>query len=112
AVLDPGDSKQITLAPQYPEYLATTRRWSPWIPWAVVGAGTTAMLLGGALDLQSSADFRAYDRAITDQCAGYDGCLQSEIPGAFQDRLNRAKLEQQIARGFYIAGGITFIAGT
>lgn len=112
AVLDPGDSKQVTLAPQYPEYLATTRRWSPWVPWAVVGAGATAMLLGGALDLKSSADFRAYDEGITDECAGYDGCLQSRVPDALRGQLDRAELEQQLARGFYIAGGLTFIAGT
>lgn len=111
AVLDPGDSKQVTLAPQYPEYLATTRRWSPWVPWAVMGAGATAMLFGVALDLKSAADFDEFDSGFDMVCGGSLGCLPAELPAKLQRQLDQAVNQRWLARGVYLVGGLTVASG-
>lgn len=111
-VVNPGDHQRVTLVPQLPESLTTVRRWPRWIPWAAVGASTVVLAGGAALDWHSSVLFDAYDREANETCPGSTGCEDANLPPALRARLGRAELEQWLARGIYVAGGLTLATGT
>jgi len=50
------------------ELIRYNPRWTPWKPWAVVGAGAALAAGGGWLYTQQRADFRAFDRHVR-ECA-------------------------------------------
>jgi hypothetical protein len=108
AVLDPGDRKRVTLAPQLPAHLATTRRWARWIPWAVAGAGVVVVGSAGIMHQRSSVLFDEFDREFGERCPGTNnGCTEKEIPGPLRARLDDAHRWQWAARVTYAAGGLT-----
>ena len=94
--------------------LVRDRPWAVWKPWAVVGTGVAFAAAGGVLHALSARDFRAYDTGfLTLSCAAM-GCTEQAIdegsPG-LSAKLRRAQLEQKLAIGGYIAGGVAIAAG-
>lgn len=84
------------------------RRWKPWKPWTVVGAGVAVGLVGLGIELQSAATFRSYDHAVAVLCPDHP-C--STLPGVITDAYGQAHRENQVASGFFIASGATIVTG-
>lgn len=86
------------------------RPWDPWKPWAVTAGGAALMLAGGALQLKAGADMRRHDAALERSC-GPDGCDADAIPAWVSDRKSRAELENRLAIGAIVTGGVVAITG-
>jgi len=94
--------------------LIQDRPWSAWKPWAVVGGGVAIAAAGGVSQSLSSRNFKAYDAAFVKLPCATSGCTEQAIDAAsphLSSRLTRARLEQRIAVGGYIAGGAAVAAG-
>jgi hypothetical protein len=87
----------------------TKRRWARWKPWAVTGAGALVAGIGGLLQLKAKSDFDQYGEEIA--ACGESGCLPSELSQSTRDLESRARLENRIAVGSMIVGGLTVAAG-
>lgn len=113
--------KHVTVAPGAKETLDLPLRklfedrpWAPWMPWAVVGSGAAVAAAGGVLHALSARDFHAYDSGFVKLLCAPMGCTEQAIDEADPDlspKLSRARLEQKIAVGGYIAGGAAIAAG-
>jgi hypothetical protein len=106
-VINPGDSKRVTVTPQIPEHLVTVRRWPEWIPLAVAGAGAVTLAGAGVMDWHSTRLFDRFDRDFDMLCRMSSGCRESQVPPALQEQLDRAHLWQWGARATYVIGGLT-----
>lgn len=106
-VLDPGSRKIVTLAPQLPLHLSTTRRWPQSLPWAVAGAGAVVLAAAGGMDFYSSRLFHRFDGEFDELCPAAVGCKDSEVPRDLRAKLDRAYTWQWAARATYVAGGLT-----
>jgi len=92
--------------------LIEDRPWAVWKPWALVGAGVAIVAAGGSVHALSARKFNDYDnKFLTLQCANSGGCMESTIRPPLRAELSRARLEQKIAVGGYIAGGAAVAAG-
>ena len=111
AVLNPGDKQTLTLAPQVPEHLATTRHWPQWIPWSVVGAGAVVIAGGGLLDRTSSDAFDEYDSQFASLCQPPNGCPGANVPSWLRNDLDSASTQQWLARGVYVIGSAAVATG-
>jgi hypothetical protein len=110
-VINPGDSKRVTVAPQLPEHLVTVRRWPQWIPWAVAGTGAVALAGAGVLDWHSTRLFDQFDHDFGQRCPGStNGCPDGEIPGPLRAQLANAHRWQWAARTTYAVGGLSVAA--
>ncbi len=93
------------------ERLVFDRRWRPWKPLAVGGAGLALGLVGGALLWRSRSDYAGYGEALKSACG--DDALR--CPGVADDDAlglyRRARWENGIAVGSFIAGGAVLSAG-
>lgn len=86
--------------------LVHTRRWQPWKPWMVLGAGLASSLIGAGLEWQAARDFdRAAEVFDQEQCAGRP-CLP-QPPGLYR----RAVWEERVAVVSMIAGGLAMATG-
>jgi hypothetical protein len=107
-VLNPGDSKRITVTPQLPEYLVTVRRWPEWIPWALVGAGAVVLAGAGTLDHLSTRRFDEFDRDFNARCGGVSlGCMDANVPDELHAKLEQGRALQWGGRVTYLIGGVT-----
>ncbi len=87
----------------------TTRRWSGWKPWAVVGAGVGVAAIGAVFELKAQADIDEYDEDFAELCP--TGCAEDELPGAVRDLKTRAELEDAIGLGAIATGGALIVTG-
>jgi hypothetical protein len=90
------------------------RPWALWKPWAVVGSGVAIAAAGGVLHAVSAHNFDAYDAGFVKLSCATSGCTPQQIDAMnsrLGPRLNRAKLEQDLAVGGYVAGGAVIAAG-
>jgi hypothetical protein len=95
-----------------PRERIANRRWAAWKPWVVVGGGVGVAAVGGVLDILAAHNFDAYDtRFMQMPCAFSGGCFRQDVRPELSSQLNRARLEQQIAVGGFIAGGAAIAAG-
>jgi hypothetical protein len=109
-VLSPGEKKRVELTLlRLDQAGETVQRWSPWLPWSVVGGGLAIALGGGAMHWRAAGNFESFDQAFNVTCAS-NGCLQSEVP-ALTEQLDRAELQQKIALTSYIVGGVAVTTG-
>lgn len=114
-------ARRVTVAPGARESvdlplrkLIEDRPWAVWKPWAVVGAGVGLAAASGALHALSAHDFKTYDSGFPKLSCANTGCTDQAIDQEnpqLSSRLSRARLEQKIAVGGYIAGGAVIAAG-
>lgn len=95
-----------------------SRRWAAWKPWAVVAAGGLIAAGGGGLHALSARNFSDYDAKVSSlPCASSSemrpqvGCSSEDIGPALGAQLTRARRQQMIAVGSYIAGGAVVATG-
>ena len=92
--------------------LIEDRPWALWKPWAVVGSGVAIAAAGGMLHALSARNFDAYDAGFVKLPCATSGCTQQELDQTtLGARLHRARLEQDLAVGGYIAGAVVIAAG-
>jgi tetratricopeptide (TPR) repeat protein len=94
--------------------LIEDRPWTVWKPWALLATGVGVAAVGGLLHAFSARNFNAYDSGFGKLLCSMKGCTEQEINlenPRLNSQLSRAKLEQQIAVGGYIAGGAAIVAG-
>ena len=123
-----SESRQVTVAPGALEQLElklitleaaadANRRWASWKPWAVVGAGAAIAAGGGVFHLLASRNEDQYGREFLRLgCADTNdqatpGCQDGQIPPDLSDQLIRARRQQKVAIGSYIAGGSVVAVG-
>lgn len=89
-----------------------SRRWAAWKPWLVIGGGLSIAAAGGVMHSFSLRNFNQFDEEFSDlACAQSHGCDGDEVSNALYDRLARARQQQAIALGGYIAGGVVLSTG-
>ncbi len=95
-----------------------SRRWAAWKPWAVAAAGGVVMAAGGGFHALAFRNFNAHDLkfqglACADPQGGVlPGCPRSDPELTTLNRLlKRARLQQEIAVGSYVAGASLIAAG-
>lgn len=94
--------------------LVEDRPFALWKPWAVIGAGALIGVAAGGLQAIAARNFTRYDEGFNKLDCAQQGCMQGEIDKKnpkLTPRLNRARLEQNIAVGGYIAGGAAIATG-
>jgi hypothetical protein len=123
-----SESRQVIVAPGALETLElklitleeaadANRRWTTWKPWAVAGAGVAIAAGGGVFHLLSSRNEDQYGKEFLRLgCANTNdqatpGCQDGQIPPDLSDQLTRARRQQKIAIGSYIAGGSMVAVG-
>jgi len=103
-----GAQERLSLSPRK---LVEDRPWATWKPWAVVATGVVVAGAGGVVHALSARDFDAYDRGFGGLPCAAMGCTEQQIGSTLNSRLDRARLEQKIAIGGYVAGGAVLAAG-
>jgi hypothetical protein len=114
-------ARQVAVAPGAQEAvdlslrkLVEDRPWATWKPWLVVGTGIAVAAAAGVVHGFSAHDFNTFDAGFAKLGCAATGCSQQQIDQGdphLSSRLNRARLEQRIAVGGYIAGGAIIAAG-
>ncbi len=82
-----------------------------WKYWTLVAAGAGVAAASGVLHGLSAHDFSSFDSGFAKLTCAPMGCKQDQISSQLNSRLNRARLEQRIAVGGYIAGGALIATG-
>lgn len=108
-VLPPGEVTREVITLRAPR-TRTVRRWSPVIPWSVLGAGAVLTALGSAGIMIGNADQRAVDVAVEQRCRPPIGCPTGLPPDLAQDA-DRARLEQRLGVSVVAAGGVAVVTG-
>ena len=85
------------------------RRWATWKPWAVVGAGAALVLIGVPLQLAARSNLDAYEQEVARSCP--NGCRREDLPEAVWDLEARGHLENRLAIGAFVVGGLTAVTG-
>src|SRR5262249_38138601 len=80
----------------------TERRWPTWLPWTVLASGAVAALGGIPLEIDASARFADYDRAVTALCPR--GCKPDKLESTVLDLKSNVQLEHTIAIGLFVSG--------
>jgi hypothetical protein len=89
----------------------TTRRWTAWKPWAVVGGGALVGGVGGLLQLKAASDFDRYDREVAAVC-GDTGCgAGNPLPSSTANLESRARIENRVAIAMMLTGGAAVAGG-
>lgn len=88
----------------------TVRRWSPAMPWAVLGAGVAVAALGSAGVMIGNADQRAVDAAVEQRCRPPLGCPDG-LPPELAEDADRARLKQRLGVSVMAIGGAAVVAG-
>jgi hypothetical protein len=113
-------ARRVAVAPGAQESVALSLRRMiiaeppKWKYWALVGAGVGVAAASGVVHGLSAHDFSLYDSGFVKLPCAAMGCTQQQIDAGdskLSPRLNRARLEQKIAVGGYIAGGALVTAG-
>ncbi len=110
--LAPGSKKtyDVRLVAMKPQ-THMVRRWAPWKPWVVAGAGVGMIGLGGLAYLAARHDMNSYDHGIAVRCPnGCDGPTLASF-GDLNDDLTRSHIERGIEISLFVVGGATIAAG-
>jgi hypothetical protein len=91
---------------------AIVRRWSPWKPWVVLGAGAAVALTGGILEWRSHDNFASYNASFSTSCGnGCGGPSEPPIPSSLAALERRARIENDSAIAMFAIGGAALTAG-
>jgi hypothetical protein len=93
------------------EALITTRAWPAWQPWAVIGAGVSAGLVGGLLEWRADVNNRAFQTLFDENCPGRDGCVETEYTDAMVSHQTRYRWYRGLGHGALATGGAAMIGG-
>jgi tetratricopeptide (TPR) repeat protein len=86
------------------------RRWMPWIPWTIAGAGAAVALVALPLHLSAQSDFDDYDAAVAELCP--DGCFEDDvIPDDQRDKRSSARTKKAFAITTLAVGGAAAVGG-
>ena len=85
------------------------RRWSWWLPWAVVGGGVVAGLVGTGVYVDARSKINDYDRKLSEACPA--GCTDDMIPASLAKQARTARRLSQAGIGLWIGAGAAVIAG-
>jgi tetratricopeptide (TPR) repeat protein len=94
--------------------LIEDRPWAPWKPWTVVGTGVAVAAASGVLHALSARNFSAYDDDFRKLSCASMGCTDQDVEDMnphLPQLLSRAQLQQRLAVGGYIAGGVLIATG-
>lgn len=107
--LSPGKSQRIEITLQSLEAATRTRtRWAPWKPWAVVGGGVALAGVGVVVEILARGSRDSYnERLASAECQG--GCAANDP--ILVDAESRMKLQDRIAVGTLITGGVIAATG-
>ncbi len=109
-VFDGGKTLSIALELKtIDELTVTTRRWSAWKPWAVVGGGAAVLAAGAALVAGGNQKVKDYDRDAA-RCTPSNRCTVAQVEALVQVRKDGEKLQKLGAAG-YAAGGAVLATG-
>lgn len=108
-VLPPGEVTREVITLRAPR-TRTVRRWSPAMPWAVLGAGAAVAALGSAGVMIGNSDQRAVDAAVEQRCRPPLGCA-SGLPPDLAEDADRARLKQRLGVSVMAVGGAAVVAG-
>ena len=109
--LPPGETTKLDLRLFTAEQLTRyKRRWSLYMPVAVLAAGVVVAGVGGILQWQASESFKSYDRGIGSCSLGSvtGGCTP---PGSLADKRSAGEAMQGTAFAFYGVGAALVAAG-
>lgn len=88
------------------------RRWSPWVPWGVIGVGGAIAASGGVLFMLASRNVDAFDTDFASlSCAQTHGCSQAQLDNGPNQQLALGRRQQVMAQGAYILGGSLIATG-
>jgi hypothetical protein len=91
------------------ELTRSERYWKGWQPWAVVAAGVGIAMAGGALHYWGArANIEGFDEQLARDCPL--GCHDDEAVSP-SPRLRAGELQQTLAWGSYVAGGLVAAVG-
>jgi len=94
------------------------RRWRPFLPWTVLGAGAAVALTGLGLLLGGNAEFARYNKRFSAACP--DGCVSTDptgdavlpqIPSRLVSLERRARGERAGGIALLAAGGAAAVVG-
>lgn len=108
--IGPGETFRIELQLFTAEELTRyRRRWSrTWMPYAVIGGGVLAGLVGGGLQLAARSDFDDYDGAVA-RCIDADRCGGQEA--RLQEMRDRGETKRTLGIVGYSVAGAAVLAG-
>jgi hypothetical protein len=87
----------------------TVRRWAPWKPWAVAGAGVLVGLVGLPFYLEAQSNYDSFDGVVNMKCPM--GCPASMIPQSASDSKSKGHTENIVAVSFFSVGGAVAATG-
>jgi hypothetical protein len=93
------------------EALITTRAWPAWRPWAVIGAGVGAGLVGGLLEWRAVANNRAFQKLFDENCPHPVGCLETGYTDSMKSHLIRYRWYRGFGHGALATGSAAMIGG-
>jgi len=85
------------------------RRWDPWKPWAVVGAGAAFVIAGIPLELSARSRTDEFEVAFADECP--NGCPREQLTAATRDLESSAKTRNVLGVSALVIGGVGIAAG-
>lgn len=85
------------------------RKWDPWKPWVVAGAGAAVTLAGVGFQLAASNNVEDYELEISRACP--QGCDPADLPRAVRDLESRARWQNRVGIAALGVGGAALATG-
>jgi hypothetical protein len=104
-VLSAGARGVVTIA-MFVDRFIEKRRWQPWMPWVVIGAGVAAGMVGAGLDWHADRQLAQARRDLARECGNALSCAPA-IPSSY----GRALWGHRIGTGAMVVGGTAAAAG-
>lgn len=115
ANLQPGQEAEVRLElVAIGEKIVYQRRWTPWIPWAVLAGGLTTAAAALPLYLSAHNDFNEYDREVQELCGAQDsgGCSPDDPQLVELDGLRSGATTKKVAAiSLLTSGGVIAATG-
>ena len=92
-----------------PQQQRTEYRWPDWVPWSIVGAGALSMTAGVFALTEARESQAEFDRQLVAECP--EGCSPSQLSSVDTSLETRARLENRVALGLFVAGPAVIITG-
>jgi hypothetical protein len=104
-----GTNPHLTFRLERPGIGVVTRRWAPWMPWTVLGAGTAMTGVAILFHVESLHNYDVYNDRFRAACPS--GCPSALIPDGVASIRRRAELERAVSVSSYVLGGAAIVTG-